>query len=105
MASFQWIERLAAPSMVDWFEPIAQSLGLEVVNSVSSDSQLYAVTPLAALSQKKSPMVTVLISWSDRTTQQVLIEVRSDEPMLRTNTRCEQLAQALKRVVQGVKAS
>lgn len=105
MAAFQWIERIAAPSIVEWFAPIAEALGLEVVDSVSHHSQLYAVMPLVDLSQKKAPVVTVLISWSDRATQQVLIEVRSDEPMLRSNTCCEQLAQALKRVLQGVEAS
>ena len=101
VAAFQWIERIAVPSIVEWFAPIAESLDCEVVNSVSHHSQLYAVTPLVDLPQKKVPVVTVLISWSDRATQQVLIEVRSDEPMLRSNTCCEQLAQALKRALQG----
>lgn len=103
MAAFRWMTALPDPdaSLASWFAPIAQSLGLEVLAAVSSHAQLYAVAPLADLSQKTSPVVTVLISWADAGSRQVLIEVRSDESMLRSYTRCELIAQRLKRVVSG----
>lgn len=80
-------------------------MGLEVVSSVSSSAQVYAVTPAARRSYASSSMVSVLISWSDLRSQQALIEVRSDESMLRPNTRCKEVSESLKSLLHDAEAS
>ena len=40
--------------------------------------------------------MSVLVTWCNRGTHEVQIEVRSDEPMLRSGTGCEQIAQQLR---------
>jgi len=105
VAVFQWFEKLHQSSIAEAFCPLVEALGLDTVSAVSSDVQLYAATPLAHVSRLQRPMVTVLVTWADRRAREVQIEVRSDEPMLRSGTHCEQVAQYLRQLLQGVAAS
>jgi len=45
--------------------------------------------------------VTVLATWSEKSNHEIQIEVRSDEPLLRSGTRCETLAAALKHALKA----
>lgn len=105
VANFQWFEQLETSSLAEVFTPLLDPLGLDAVSAVTSDVQWYAVTPLAQVAALQRPRVSVLVTWSDRRAREVQIEVRSDEPMLRTGTSCEQVAEQLRQLLQGVKAS
>ena len=105
MAIVQWLERIEAPSLSETFAPLVQELQLEYLASVSSDSQLYATTPPAKVSRANSPRVSVLVMWTDRRGQEVQIEVRSDEPMLRPRTHCEHIAEKLRGLLQRESAA
>jgi len=104
VAIFQWVEQLETSSLADVFTPLLDVLGLDAVAAVTSDVQWYAVTPLAQISSLQRPRVSVLVTWSDRRAREVQIEVRSDEPMLRSGTSCEQVAEQLRELLQRVKA-
>ena len=101
MAVVQWIEKLDSASIADVFDPLIEALGLELVGLARRDLQLFAVTPLARAPLLRSARVSVLVIWSDRRAHEVHIEVRSDEPMIRAGTSCEQVAQQLRQLLRG----
>ena len=85
--------------MVGNIQPALESMGLVVDHEASSHLQLYATdrcnSPLA-----HSAHVSVISSWSDQSSGEVLIEVRSNEPLLRPQSRCQALALELRSKLQ-----
>ena len=96
MALYQWIETIGSSSIPEHFSPLIAQLGLQMIDSVSNDLQIYALTPRSGQAFDEQPIVSVLVTWCNRGTHEVQIEVRSDEPMLRSGTGCEQIAQQLR---------
>ena len=101
MALFRWKRRIPTGKSLDYFLPLVGKLGLEVEHSISTQFQLYASdSPTAAVEQ--ASRVSVLIIRCSRDSSDVTIEVRSSEPMLRKNTRCESKAKALQKALDEI---
>jgi hypothetical protein len=73
-------------------------LDLVISKEISNGYQLYASDRLGA-ELKPESQVKVLVSWASRNPQELQVEVRSHEPLLRSGTRCEHIAIALKRLL------
>ena len=79
-------------------EGAISELGLVINHEISNDHQLYACDrPSPDL--KPEHQVKLLVSWTSRTAQELQVEVRSHEPLLRSGTRCEQIAKALEHLL------
>lgn len=89
MALYQWIETIGSSSIPEHFSPLIAQLGLQMIDSVSNDLQIYALTPRSGQAFDQQPIVSVLVTWCNRGTHEVQIEVRS-------GTGCEQIAQQLR---------
>jgi hypothetical protein len=76
------------------FTPPIEALGFEVDQHISSQYQLYALDPATSKVEIDS-RVSILITRCNKDSRDITIEVRSSEPMLRKNTRCELKAKAL----------
>ena len=94
MAVFKWLTRISGENLIEAVQQDLESIGLVINHEVSSCCQLYAVDPATGRLQP-GQRVQVIATWSDRPSGEILIEVRSDEPMLRPQSRCERLAKQL----------
>lgn len=100
MALFSWIAHVESDGLLDALSAPLQQLGLVVDGSVSTASQVLAADhPNCGLPMAKR--VTVLASWNCTHSRACQLEVRSSEPQLRRNTRCQQIAERLQQVQQG----
>ena len=95
MAFYTWTSSLSGESLINLFSSILISLGFEVCEEASGDRQLYAVE-VSNVGVAKYSKVSVLISWVGSSKSKCQIEVRSAEPMLMKDTKCENIAKALK---------
>lgn len=104
MAVFSWISDLQGRALRDCLQPIVAELDLRIDEEYCSDRQLYAVdrsdgpVPLHA-------RVKVLATWSCSQGLTCQVEVRSSEPQLRHDTRCEQVARQLRQLLPPLAAA
>ena len=104
LALFRWKCWIPAGESLDYFLPLIDKLGLEVERTISTKFQLYASdSPTAAVDQISQ--VSVLILRCSCNSSDVTIELRSGEPMLRKNTRCESKAKALQKALDEIQLS
>jgi hypothetical protein len=94
MAVFKWMSRYPSYNQHSELQNVIENLGLAINDEISNPSQLFATNPNSAR-LKANTRITVLATWIDRNNHDLQVEVRSDEPMLRSGTRCEQIAKAL----------
>lgn len=97
MALFEWLTTLQSLEQGSALAEGIASLGLEVDATASSAAQLFACDPVQA-PLRHTARVTVLAAWTNQSTGEAKIEVRTAEPMLRSGTRCEITAKALKQL-------
>jgi hypothetical protein len=94
MALFRWLSDYPTWDLSSNLQGAFSQLGLVINEEISNDFQLYACDrPSADL--KPESQVKVLVSWTNRTANELQVQVISDEPLLRAGTRCEQVAKAL----------
>ena len=94
MALVSWITRVDGDGLLDALADSLQQLGLVVDGSVSTPSQVLAAdAPNCGLPMDQR--VTVLASWNCSRSRECQLEVRSSEPQLRRDTRCQQIARQL----------
>ena len=99
VALFKWFLPISPNTDLHPLHLLIERLGFEVDQSISSQYQLYASDP-ATSKVEYSSRVSILITRCNKDSCDLTIEVRSSEPMLRTNTRCEQKANALKEALE-----
>ena len=95
MAFHTWISAPQGDSLIDIFSNRLRELGLEICQEASGEKQIYAVES-SNIGVVKYSKVNVLVSWVCSSKSKCQIEVRSSEPMLKKETRCSILANALK---------
>ncbi len=98
MALYSWTSFSGSDSLFEAFSASLLEVGLEIMEDASNDQQLYAVEP-ANKSLNQSSRVNVIVFWACSDKSKYQIEVRSSEPMFKTNTRCENLAKELKNIL------
>ena len=104
LALFRWKCWIPAGESLDYFLPLIDKLGLEVERTISTKFQLYASdSPTAAVDQISQ--VSVLILRCSCNSSDVTKQLRSGEPMLRKNTRCESKAKALQKALDEIQLS
>tara|TARA_B100000700_G_C14253805_1_gene493839 strand:+ start:133 stop:396 length:264 start_codon:yes stop_codon:yes gene_type:complete len=78
------------------FSSTLEELGLTILKEVSTSAEIYA-SELPPRDKFRSSLVNVTISWASPERKMCQVQVRSSEPMLKRNTRCEQFSIALKK--------
>ena len=94
MALFKWLIPISPNTELKSFDAVIEALGFEIEQSISSQYQLYATDPAISKVEIDS-RVSILITRCNKESPDFTIEVRSSEPMLRKNTRCELKAKEL----------
>jgi hypothetical protein len=94
VALFKWLLPISPNTDLQSLDAVVESLGFEIDQSISSKYQLYATDP-ATSKVEYSSRVSILITRCNKDSRDFTVEVRSSEPMLRKNTRCEQKAKEL----------
>ena len=95
MALFKWMAQIAGDSLLESLQAIASELAIEIDREFSTPQQVYGVYWDRRFGSAQE-MVKVMATWVDRPRREILIEVRSDEPLLRARSQCELLARQLK---------
>ena len=95
MAFFKWLLPITPNTALQSLDAVVEALGFEIDQSISSQYQLYA-TDSAISKVEIDSRVSILITRCNKDSPDFTIEVRSSEPMLRKNTRCELKAKELK---------
>ena len=103
MALFEWLTTLQSLEQDSSLAEGVASLGLVVDAAACSRVQLYASDPVNA-PLRHAARVSVLVAWTNQASREAKIEVRSAEPLLRSGTRCEITANALKRMFPAKRA-
>jgi len=98
VALFQWIAASECQDLLRDFIGAVEQLGLEVDPEFSSSISIYAREQEGARTPTNA-RVTVIISATNGSKDEFQIEVRSSEPMLKRETRCEQIATELKAII------
>lgn len=99
MALFHWL--LQVPPGTDlaaYVEPAIRQAGLVLDAELSSQVQIVAQDPIDAGFHHGS-RVLLMMNWTNRRTGELVVEVRSSEPMLKHQTRCEQISTVLQRLL------
>ena len=95
MAFFQYISEVQSDCLFSNFTKVLDNAGLHI--SFNSPAQIFAECKNVDVNYKSK--VKVLISWSDKSKRECSVEVRSDEPHLRRDTRCEEFHSYLRTVI------
>ncbi len=95
MAIYSWRTSIDKGTLHEAFSSALQTVGLEVCDTALGDKQLFAIENSKHWHGRTSN-VNVLVFRINNQSTHCEIEVRSSEPMLKRNTRCEELAQKLK---------
>ena len=95
MAFFQYLSEVKGDCLFSSFTEVLDNAGLSI--SFSSPAQIFAECKNVDINYKSK--VKVLISWSDKSKRECSVEVRSDEPHLRRDTRCEVIHSNLLKVI------
>lgn len=99
MAMIRWLSQLPSRDLPGTMRPMVMAIGFVIHDEVSSEMQLYATDPLD-VEIHADQRVSLLVQWSDRSSGESEIELRSSEPMLKPHTRCEAAASQLKSMIQ-----
>ena len=97
MAYYQYLSELENDSLRLSLEPSLDKTGLNILEEFTTHSNIWAEA--INTNENSSSKVKVLISWSDKSLKQFLVEVRSDEPHLKRNTFCERVANNLRELI------
>jgi hypothetical protein len=95
VALFKWLHPISSDTELKSFNSVIEALGLDIDQSISSEYQLFAKDTAISKVEWKS-MVSILITRCNKENCDVFIEVRSNEPTLKKDTRCELKAKELK---------
>ncbi|WP_094561782.1 hypothetical protein [Synechococcus sp. 8F6] len=98
MALFQWIAAAEQGEFQDRLASAVGRLNLEIDQEFSNSGTIYA-RDKDGLKTSINARGTVMISPNNETRDELQVEVRSSEPMLKRGTRCEQIANDLKAVI------
>ena len=99
MALFHWLLQIPpGEDLASTIEPAIQQAGLVLDAEHSTTAQIVAHDPIDAGVHHAS-RVLLMISWTNRPKGELVVEVRSAEPMLKRQTRCEQVSAALQRLL------
>ena len=98
MAYYQYLSELENDSLRVGLEPHLDKTGLNILEEFTTHSNIWAEA-INTTDNSSSSKVKVLISWSDKSLKQFLVEVRSDEPHLKRNTFCERVANELRELI------
>lgn len=94
MAMYQWITHTDKDELFDAVSERINKSRFRIEKQGTTPVQILAVyTPLEIVRYWSG--VRMLATWVDRNAKTIKIEVRSDEPMLRVNTHCEEGAKEL----------
>ena len=97
MAFFQYLTEVEGDCLFSSFTQGLQNVGLHISKDFSSPAQIFAECKNVDANYKSK--VKVFISWSDKSKRECSVEVRSDEPYLNRNTRCERIHIQLRQVI------
>ena len=97
MAFFQYLSEVEGDCLFSSFTQVLENAGFHISNDFSSPAQIFAECKSADVDYKSK--VNVLISWSDNSKRECSVEVRSDEPYLRRDTRCQKVHSQLREVI------
>ena len=97
MAFFQYLAEVDGDCLLSSFTQVLENAGLHISNDFSSTAQIFAESKSVDFDYQSK--VNVLISWSDKSKRECSIEVRSDEPYLRRDTRCEKVHSQLRHMI------
>ncbi len=97
MAFFQYLREVEGDCLFSSFTQALENAGLHISKEFSSPAQIFAECPSVDVDYKSK--VNVLISWSDKSKRECSVEIRSDEPYLRRDTRCEKVHSKLREVI------
>lgn len=98
MALFQWIVEADHTDLLARMNFLVDCLGLQIDQEYSSGVMIFARDKERA----RLPLparVTVIISANNGSDNEFQVEVRSSEPMLRSETRCELIAAELQKAL------
>jgi hypothetical protein len=95
LAVVTWITDLQGQDLNERFQPLFEALDLQLQELGSTALQLYAED------RRDAPIpvearVKVLVSWLSQHRRDCQVEVRSSEAQLRSNTRCQVIADQLR---------
>ena len=96
MALYSWFSKPSSNSLSDYFSPALADLGLQVCQEACTEQQLYAVEVPVKGDLQYSNRVNVIVTRSGPSKNKFQVEVRSSEPMFKSDTRCQKVAQALR---------
>ena len=97
MAYFHYLSEVTNDCLLTSFQDLLEEAGLIVSEEFSNHSQVFAEEKPTG--NKYNSLVKVLISWSDKNNKQCSIEVRSDEPYLKSDTQCEKVKSTLHKLI------
>ena len=97
MAFFQYLSEVKGDCLFSSFTQGLESAGLHISEDFSSHAQIFAECKNVEANYKSK--VNVLISWSDKSKRECSVEIRSDEPYLRRDTRCERVHIQLRKFI------
>ena len=98
MATYQWISSNDGQQCRDEIQSSLKELGLEVDSTISQGATIYTCDAVGSNVPPYSRVV-VIISTTNRSKNELQVEVRSSEPMIKKSTRCQTIAQALKAMI------
>ena len=98
MAFFQYLSEVEGDCLSNSSTQVLENAGFHISNDFSSPAQIFAECKSTDADYKSK--VNVLISWSDKSKRECSVEVRSDEPYLRRDTRCQKVHSQLREVIQ-----
>ncbi len=97
MAYFSYLSEIDNDCLLSSLSDSLEQAGLSISKEFSSHAQLFAEESIEKVNYQSK--VKVLISWTNKTTRECSIEIRSDEPYLKKDTCCEKLALQLKNLI------
>ena len=103
MAYFKYQSEIDTDCLISSFRNTLEQIGLNISNEFSSHAQVFAEENIYNINYKSK--VNVLISWSNKSKKECSVEVRSDEPYLKRDTRCEQVHSELRKLIPPKKES
>jgi len=95
VALVKWLHPISSDTEIKSFNSAIEALGFDIDQSISSEYQLFVKDSAISKVEWKS-MVSILITRCNKESCDVFIEVRSGEPTLKKDTRCELKAKELK---------
>ena len=98
MAVYHWKTEPNGGCLMQCFSSKLEKLGLLILKEVSTSAEIYA-REYPPKNHFRSSLVEVMIRWDSPERKMCEIQVRSSEPMLKSNTRCEEFTIALKEYI------